>query len=77
MVGKNKMEQENKQMFKNNVSLVNTMKGVFDQDKWSLVANELKAENLKLASYDNTLIPLLGDIKGKKILDGHLFLVYR
>ena len=63
------MEQENKQMFKNNVSLVNTMKGVFDQDKWSLVANELKAENLKLASYDNTLIPLLGDIKGKKILD--------
>jgi len=45
------------------------MKGVFDQDKWSLVAKELKAENLKLASYDNTLIPLLGDIKGKKILD--------
>ncbi len=45
------------------------MKGVFDQDKWSLVASELKAENLKLASYDNTLIPLLGDIRGKKILD--------
>ncbi|MBS3175385.1 class I SAM-dependent methyltransferase [Candidatus Woesearchaeota archaeon] len=45
------------------------MKGVFDQQKWNIVANELEAENLKLASYDNTLIPSLGNLKNRKILD--------
>ncbi|MBS3086832.1 class I SAM-dependent methyltransferase [Candidatus Pacearchaeota archaeon] len=45
------------------------MKGVFDQVKWGIVSKELEEENLKLASYDNTLIPLLGSLKGKKVLD--------
>lgn len=42
---------------------------VADQKEWSMVAKELEAENLKLASYDNTLVPNLGDVKGKNILD--------
>ncbi len=37
--------------------------------EWNMVVGELEAENLKLASYDKTLIPLLGNIHGKKILD--------
>ena len=45
------------------------MKGVFDQNKWGLVSKELQLENLKLASYDDILIPLLGDLRNKKILD--------
>lgn len=48
---------------------MNDKKLVSDQKEWSVVARELEAENLKLASYDHTLIPLLGDVKGKKILD--------
>ena len=47
----------------------NIMKGVFDQKKWGIVSAELQAENLKLASYDDTLIPLLSNLKGKKVLD--------
>lgn len=39
------------------------------QEEWNKVAGDLEAENLKLASYDNTLVPLLGDLKDKKILD--------
>lgn len=34
-----------------------------------MVSKELETENLKLASYDHTLVPLLGDITGKEILD--------
>src|SRR3989344_7585328 len=42
---------------------------ISEETEWSRVSKELKAEQLKLASYDNTLIPLLGKIKAKKILD--------
>lgn len=42
---------------------------VADQKEWSIVAKELEGENLKLASYDNTLMSAIGDIKGKKVLD--------
>jgi ubiquinone/menaquinone biosynthesis C-methylase UbiE len=39
------------------------------QHQWDRVAADLVAENLKPAAYDNTLVPLLGDMRGKKILD--------
>ena len=39
------------------------------QEEWSKVLKELDAENLKPMSYDNTLVPLLGNVRGKKILD--------
>lgn len=39
------------------------------QEEWNKVAKDLEGENLKLASYDNTLVPLIGDLQGKKILD--------
>ncbi len=42
---------------------------VADQKEWGMVAQELDAENLKLASYDHTLIPSLGDVRGKEVLD--------
>ena len=42
---------------------------VADQKEWSVVAKELEDENLKLASYDNTLMSAIGDITGKKVLD--------
>lgn len=42
---------------------------VADQKEWSVVAKELEGENLKLASYDNTLMSVIGDVSGKKILD--------
>lgn len=42
---------------------------VAHQKEWNKVMKELDSENLKLASYDNTLVPLLGNVKGKKILD--------
>lgn len=45
------------------------IKLVADQKEWGIVTQELEAENLKLASYDYTLIPLLGDIRDKNILD--------
>lgn len=47
----------------------NSKKLVADQKEWSVVAKELEAENLKLASYDNTLMSAIGDIRGKKVLD--------
>lgn len=40
-----------------------------DQEKWAEVSKELEAEKIKLAFYDNTIIPLLGDLNGKKVLD--------
>lgn len=42
---------------------------VADQKDWGIVSKELEAENIKLAYYDHTLIPLLGDVSGKEILD--------
>jgi len=39
------------------------------QKEWNKVIQELESENVKLASYDQTLLPLLGNVKGKKILD--------
>jgi len=66
------MNSEN-EMFINSKDFVlereGNMKGVFDQKKWAVVSKELEQESLKLASYDHTLIPLLGDLKGKKVLD--------
>lgn len=44
-------------------------KSISEQEEWHAVAKELEAENLKLASYDNTLLSLPGNIKNKKILD--------
>lgn len=44
-------------------------KMVAEQEKWDVVAKELEGENLKLASYDNTLMSVIGDIKGKNVLD--------
>jgi len=42
---------------------------VAEQKEWGVVAKELEAENLKLASYDNTLMSAIGDVKDKKVLD--------
>ena len=42
---------------------------VQDKKEWHIVAKELESENIKLAYYDNTLLPLLGDIKSKNVLD--------
>jgi 2-polyprenyl-3-methyl-5-hydroxy-6-metoxy-1,4-benzoquinol methylase len=42
---------------------------IADQDKWADVSKELEAEKIKLAFYDDTIIPLLGDLDGKKVLD--------
>ena len=39
------------------------------QGQWSRVLKELESEKIKLAYYDNTLIPLLGNLKNKKVLD--------
>src|SRR3989338_3834187 len=44
-------------------------KFVADQKEWSIVSKELEDENIKLAYYDHTLIPLLGNVGNKKILD--------
>ncbi len=42
---------------------------IAQEDQWHLVVNQLEAENLKLASYDHTLLSELGNIAGKKVLD--------
>ena len=47
----------------------NSKKLVADQKTWNVVAKELEGENLKLASYDNTLMYAIGDIRDKKVLD--------
>ena len=39
------------------------------EDQWHIVASQLEAENLKLASYDHTLLSELGNVNGKKVLD--------
>lgn len=42
---------------------------VSSQRQWGKVLKELESEKIKLAYYDNTLIPLLGNLKNKKVLD--------
>jgi SAM-dependent methyltransferase len=42
---------------------------VSSQKQWGRVLKELESEKIKLAYYDNTLIPLLGNLKEKKVLD--------
>lgn len=44
-------------------------KKVFDSKKWALVSDELASEQLKLKSYDDVLIKMLGDVSGQKVLD--------
>jgi 2-polyprenyl-3-methyl-5-hydroxy-6-metoxy-1,4-benzoquinol methylase len=44
-------------------------KMVKKQEQWGAVSAELEQESLKLQTYDHTLIPLLGDVSGKRILD--------
>lgn len=50
-------------MWESNMTMVSSQK------QWGRVIKELEAEKIKLAYYDNTLIPLLGDLTGKKVLD--------
>lgn len=50
-------------MWDSNMTLVSSQK------QWGRVMKELEAEKIKLAYYDNTLIPLLGGLNGKKVLD--------
>lgn len=45
------------------------MKNVSRHDEWQKVAEELQAEQIKLASYDKTLIEKVGNFKGLKVLD--------
>ncbi|HYF05225.1 MAG TPA: class I SAM-dependent methyltransferase [Patescibacteria group bacterium] len=42
---------------------------ITEQNEWHHVVRDLEAEEIKLASYDKTLIPLLGDVREKNILD--------
>ncbi len=42
---------------------------ISNQDQWSNVASELSSEEMKLASYDRTLLNIAGDLEGKKVLD--------
>tara|TARA_Y100000310_G_scaffold105141_1_gene103512 strand:+ start:2540 stop:3223 length:684 start_codon:yes stop_codon:yes gene_type:complete len=42
---------------------------VSQETQWAKVSKELEAEEIKLAFYDNTLIPLLGSLNSKKVLD--------
>lgn len=49
--------------------MTDSKKMVAEQKEWNKVSQELEAENLKLAYYDDTLVSLLGDVKEKNILD--------
>ncbi|MFT7615347.1 MAG: 2-polyprenyl-3-methyl-5-hydroxy-6-metoxy-1,4-benzoquinol methylase [Candidatus Woesearchaeota archaeon] len=42
---------------------------VSKQNEWGKVVLELASEDLKLASYDNTLFELIGNVRKKKMLD--------
>lgn len=44
-------------------------KVIKNQKQWGAVSDELEKERLKLQSYDHTLLPLIGDVAGKRILD--------
>jgi len=46
-----------------------TKKLVAEKTEWAMVSKELEEENIKVAYYDHILIPLLGNIKEKNILD--------
>jgi SAM-dependent methyltransferase len=45
------------------------MRKVFNQKQWAKVSKDLEQENLKLASYDYTLLPLLEGRGTAKVLD--------
>ena len=45
------------------------MKTISREKEWGQVAKELEAEEIKLQSYDPTLLALCGDVKEKKIID--------
>lgn len=50
--------------------MINIIKKLINkQDEWGAVAKELEGENLKVASYDNTLMNIIGGVRSKKILD--------
>ncbi len=53
----------------NNLLTTCNAKRVEKQTDWNLVDKELEAENLKLMSYDQTLLAELGDVTGKQVLD--------
>lgn len=44
-------------------------KTVTEQDQWARVLSHLDGEAIKLASYDNTMVPLFGDLDGLRVLD--------
>ncbi|MBI2112240.1 methyltransferase domain-containing protein [Candidatus Woesearchaeota archaeon] len=46
-----------------------TKKLVAEKTEWAMVSKELEEENIKVAYYDHILIPLLGNVKEKHILD--------
>jgi 2-polyprenyl-3-methyl-5-hydroxy-6-metoxy-1,4-benzoquinol methylase len=45
------------------------VKRIENQKQWASVSSELEQESVKLQSYDHALLPLLGSVKGRKILD--------
>ena len=45
------------------------MKTISNQNQWGNAKKELQNENIKLKSYDNTIIQKLGNIKNKRTLD--------
>ncbi len=53
----------------NSIRMKLDMKIVESQTQWRIVSKELEAENIKIKSYDNTIISAIGDIKNKRILD--------
>lgn len=51
------------------VKEIKMAKSIAKQTEWARVTQELEAEDLKLASYDRTLLELLGEVSGKLLLD--------
>lgn len=45
------------------------LKTVYEPSYWDKVAENLDAEHIKLASYDHTMLPAMGEVKGRHILD--------
>src|SRR5579872_6663347 len=52
-----------------NATIIPNTKTVEEQNQWHKVIGELESENIKLMSYDRSLLEQLGDVSGKKILD--------
>ncbi|MDO8553867.1 MAG: class I SAM-dependent methyltransferase [Candidatus Micrarchaeota archaeon] len=48
---------------------LNPPKNVMKMNEWANVARELQGEDLKQKIYDNTLVDLCGNLKGKHVLD--------